>query len=182
MALLQSGYGVTTLMATNDCADVEALADMVAVLDDGRLVQVGETAAVRRNPVNLLAAVATGHLSLIEMTVISEQRGFWLVREDPAGGELVRIRSWSSGLGPHAGTTVTVAVRPQDVEIADTGTVPAIVESTAYLGAGGLMCTVAGVRMSVTAPVGPPPKIGSAVRLRLHHHVVFDRVGDRKIG
>jgi ABC-type sugar transport system ATPase subunit len=181
MSLLQSGYGVTTLMATNDCADVEALADVVVVLDDGRLAQVGDTAAVRRNPVNVIAAVATGHLSLIEMTVIAEQRGFWLVREDPAGGELVRIRSWASGLGSHVGTTVTVAVRPQDVEIADTGTVPAIVESTAYLGSGGLTCTVAGVRMSVAAPVGPPPKIGTSVRLRLHHHVVFDRIGDRTI-
>jgi multiple sugar transport system ATP-binding protein len=124
MAVLQSGYGVTTFMATNDCADVEALADVVAVLDDGRLVQVGETAAVRRNPVNLLAAVATGHLSLIEMTVIAEQRGFWLVREDPAGGELVRVRSWSSALGAHVGTTVTVGVRPADVEISRDGQRP----------------------------------------------------------
>jgi multiple sugar transport system ATP-binding protein len=182
MAVLQSGYGVTTLMATNDCADVEALADVVAVLDDGRLVQVGETAVVRRDPVNLLAAVATGQLSLIEMTVIGDQRGFWLVREDPAGGELVRIRSWASALGRYVGTTVTVGVRPQDVEIADTGTVPATVESTAQLGAGGVACTVAGVRVAVVTPLGPRPAIGSAVRLRLHHHVVFDRVGDRTIG
>ncbi len=182
MALLQSGYGVTTLMATNDCDDVEALAGLVAVLDDGRLVQFGDTAAVRRNPVNLLAAVATGHLSLIEMTVIAEQRGFWLVREDPAGGELVRIRSWASGLVAHVGTTVTVGVRPQDVEIGDTGTIPATVASTAYLGAGGVTCTVAGVHVAVAAPVGPRPAIGSAVRLRLHHHVAFERIGDRTIG
>jgi ABC-type sugar transport system ATPase subunit len=182
MAMLQSGYGVTTVMATNECIDVEMLADLVVVLEDGRLVQIGETAAVRRNPANLIAAVATGPLSLIEMTVIAEQRGFWLVREDPAGGELVRIRSWGSGLATHVGTTVTVGVRPADVEIADTGTVPATVHSTVPVGAGGATCTVAGVRMTVAMPAGPRPATGSEVRLRFHHHVVFERAGDRTIG
>jgi hypothetical protein len=74
-----------------------------------------------------------------------------------------------------------VGVRPQDVEIGDTGTVAATVHSTGHVGAGGVSCTVAGVRVSVAPPVGPRPAIGSAVRLRLHHHVVFDRAGDRTI-
>lgn len=179
--MLQSGYGVTTLMATNDSGDVEALAGLVAVLDDGRLVQAGETAAVRRSPVSLLAAIATGPLSLIEMTVISEQRGYWLVREDPAGGDLVRIRSWAPGLARYVGTTVTVGVRPEDVEVADAGTVPALVDRTVQFGSGGISCTVAGVRVGVGAPEGPRLAIGASVRLRLHHHVVFDRVDDRRI-
>ncbi len=181
-AMLQSGYGVTTLMATNDCADIEALAGIVAVLDDGRLVQVGDTATVRRFPATMLAAVATGPLSLIEMTVVAEQRGYRLQREDPAGGELVRLRSWGSGLAAFVGAKVTVGVRPEDVEISDTGSIPATVETTAQFGAGGISCTVAGVRVTVTALPGQRPPIGSVVRLRLHHHVVFDRVADRTIG
>jgi ABC-type sugar transport system ATPase subunit len=182
LALLQSGYGVTTLLTTNDSADIEALAGVVAVLDGGRLVQVGERADVRRAPSSLLAAVATGPLSLIEMTVVREQRGFWLQREDPAGGELVRLRSWGSGLGPYAGRRVTVGVRPEDVEISDAGSVPAVVERTAQFGTGGISCIVAGSRLTVTAPMGRPPVIGSSVRLRLHHHVVFDALDERTIG
>jgi ABC-type sugar transport system ATPase subunit len=181
-AMLQSGYGVTTMMTTNDSADVEMLAGIVAVLDDGRLVQVGERAAVRRFPATMSAAAATGPLSLIEMTVVPDQRGFWLQREDPAGGELVRLRSWGSGLGRHVGARVTVGVRPEDVEISDAGSIPAVVERTAQFGSGGIPCIVAGVRMTVTAPIGPRPAIGSTVRLRLHHHVVFDRLSDRAIG
>lgn len=181
IAMLQSGYGVTTLMATNDSADVEALAGLVAVLDEGEIVQFGETAAVRRSPVNLPAAIATGPLSLIEMSVIAEQRGFWLVREDPAGGELVRIRSWASGLARCVGTTVTVGVRPEDVEVAAAGTVSALVDRTAQFGSGGVSCMVAGVRVGVAAPMGPRLTIGAAVRLRFHQHVVFDRVDDRRI-
>jgi len=182
LAMLQSGYGVTTLMATNDSADIEALAALVAVLDEGELVQFDETAAVRRSPVNLPAAIATGPLSLIEMTVIAEQRGFWLVREDPAGGELVRIRSWATGLDAFVGTTVTVGVRPQDVEVADAGTVPGLVDRTARFGSGGVTCSVAGARVGVASPVGPRLSIGAAVRLQVHHHVVFDRADDRRIG
>ena len=182
IAMLQSGYGVTTLMTTNDSSDVEALAGLVAVLDDGQLVQVGETAAVRRGPVNLLAALATGKMSLIEMTVIPDQRGYWLVREDPADDELVRVRSWAPGLARYAGARVTVGVRPEDVEVSDTGTVPAIVERTAQFGAGGISCRVAGVRLTVATPMGQRLAVGSAVRLSVRHHVVFDRVDDRTIG
>ena len=182
IAMLQSGYGVTTLMATNDSADVEALTERVAVLDEGQLVQFGETTAVRRTPANLLAAVATGPLSLIEMTVTTESRGYWLLREDPAGGELVRIRSWAPGLARHAGTKVTVGVRPEDVEIDAAGTIPAVVERTAQFGAGGISCIVAGSRVMVSPPTSGRPAIGDAVRLRCSHHVVFDRVDDRWIG
>jgi ABC-type sugar transport system ATPase subunit len=182
LAVLQAGYGVTTLLTTNDSADVEALAAMVAVLDEGRLVQFGETAEVRRAPVNLFAAVATGALSLIDMTVVADQRGFWLQREDPAGGELVRIRSWSPSLGDHVGTIVTVGLRPEDVEIGSGGSVAAVVHSTAQFGTGGVWCTVAGARVVAAAPGGRLPAVGSAVQLRVHHHVIFDRVDDRRIG
>ncbi len=181
IAMLQSGYGVTTLMATNDSADVEALTGLVAVLDAGQLVQFGETAAVRRTPVNLLAAVATGPLSLIEMTVTTDRRGSWLVREDTATGELVRIRSWAPGVARHAGTTVTVGVRPEDLEIDEVGTIPAVVERTARFGTGGISCLVAGTRMTVSPPTSGRPTIGDAVRLRCSHHVVFDRMDDRRI-
>ncbi len=60
IAMLQSGYGVTTLMATNDSADVEALASWWAVLDRRAARAVGDTADVRRSPATLLAAAATG--------------------------------------------------------------------------------------------------------------------------
>jgi hypothetical protein len=132
--------------------------------------------------VNLFAAIATGSLSLIDMTVVADQRGFWLQREDPAGGELVRIRSWSPSLADHVGSIVTVGLRPEDVEIGSGGSVAAVVHSTAQFGAGGVSCTVAGARVVAAAPGGRLPAVGSAVQLRVHHHVIFDRVDDRRIG
>lgn len=181
IGVLQAGYGVTTVMATNDSEDVAALAKMVAVLDGGTLVQWGTTEDVRREPRNLLAAVATGPLSLIEATVVAEQQGFWLLREDPDGGELVRLRSWAPALARYVGHTVTVGLRPEDVDISPAGTVPARIATVAQFGAGGVSCTVAGVRVSAAAPQGHRPASGDEVRLRVHRHLVFDRSDDHTI-
>ncbi len=181
IAMLQSGYGVTTVMATNDSDDVVALASMVAVLDAGRLVQWGPTDDVRRAPGTLLAAVATGPLSLTEMTVIADRDGFWLQREDPVEAELVRIRSWTPDLARYVGRTVNVGLRPEDVEISSSGTVPARVAAVPQLGAGGVSCTVAGIRVTVTPPPGAHPTSGDAVLLRVHRHLLFDRANDQLI-
>jgi ABC-type sugar transport system ATPase subunit len=182
IAILQAGYGVTTVMATNDCADVEALTSMVAVLDGGRLMQWDTTSEVRRSPATLLAAVATGPISLIEVTVIADQQGFWLVREDPDQGELVRLRAWAPSLAASVGRKVVLGVRPEDVAITGAGSVPARVARALPIAVGGIECTVAGARLTVTAPPGSRPIIGDAVRLRFDHYTVFDRATDAAIG
>lgn len=177
--MLQSGYGVTTLIATNDSSDVESLSGMTVVLEHGQVVQVGESAAVRRSPTNLAAAIAAGPLSLIDMTVVGERRGSWLVRDDPAGGEPIRIRSWGPGLARYAGSSVTVGVRPDDIEISETGTIPAT--GLAQSGMRGVSCVVAGVRIGIAGAMARRMATGGAVRLNLRHHVVFDRGDERRI-
>ena len=175
IALLQDGYGVTTLMSTNDPLDVTRLTSLLIVLDEGRLVQFGDTAWVRRSPATLLAAAATGSVSLVEMFVIADRQGYWLVREDPTGGELVRIRAWSPALDVYVGTLVTVGIRPDDLVIGDNGSIPAIVERRIPIPAGGVRCTVGGVPVMATTD-GADVEAGQRVRLRLDHLAVFDRL------
>jgi multiple sugar transport system ATP-binding protein len=178
VAMLQSGYGVTTVMATNDSDDVQALASVVAVLDQGALVQCDSFARVHRSPATLLAAVATGPISLLEMMVRTEGGGFWLERPDPADGEFVRVRAWSPLLRAHVGRTVRVGIRPQDVVISAAGSVPARVERLPPVHAGGVQCTVAGVRVAASALSGSSPSAGDVVRLRIDHFVLFDPTTD----
>ena len=181
IAMLQQGYGVTTLMATNDSADVQSLTSMLAVLDRGRLVQWAPTADVRRLPATLSAAAVTGPLSLITMTVVAEQEGFWLVREDPVGGEFVRVRAWSPVLAGYVGRSVVMGVRPEDVSATATGSVPARVERALPLSAGGVQCSVAGAQVTATAAPGTTPAKGDALRLRIDHYVLFDPASDAAI-
>ena len=181
ISMLQAGYGVTTVMTTNDSDDVQAMVSMLAVLDRGALVQWGSFDAVRRSPATLLAAAATGPISLMDLTVRADGGGFWLEREDAAGGERVRVRAWAPALAGHIGRTVRVGVRPQDVVISATGSVPARVERPLPVHVGGVQCTVAGARVTATDLSGSRPSAGDVVRLRIDHFVLFDPVTDATI-
>jgi ABC-type sugar transport system ATPase subunit len=86
IGLLQCGYGVTTLMTSNDPHDAVSLPARLAVIDDGRLVQVGTWEEVRRSPATLNAAMSTGTFSTLPVRVAADGGVFWLVREHPAGG------------------------------------------------------------------------------------------------
>ena len=175
IAILQEGYGVTTLMSTNDPLDVMTLTSTLIVLDEGRVVQFGETASIRRSPATILAAATTGSISLMDMTVVAESEGFWLIRADPAGGELVRIRAWAPALAAHAGSPVVVGIRPEHLVVSDRGSIAAIVERWLPHPTGAVRGVVAGAPLTATTN-GVVVTAGDAVRLRIDHMVVFDKL------
>jgi multiple sugar transport system ATP-binding protein len=181
IGMLQEGYGVTTLMSTNDPLDVATLAKSLVVLHDGRVLQAGSTAAVRRSPASLGAAAGTGSLSLVEMTVVADRSGFWLMREDPRGGELVRIRAWTPRLAGYVGSTVIVGVRPEDLVVAATGEIPATVERRIPVPVGSVQCSVAGTIVTGSTDPGSTLARGDQVRLRLDHLTMFDPATDLAI-
>jgi len=175
IALLQRGYGVTAIMSSNDPLDMTTLTSWLAVLDAGRLVQFDETDTVRRSPATLFAAAATGSLSIVPMTVVRDSTGYWLVRDDPAGGELVRIRAWSPAFARHVGTEVLVAFRPESVVVSEHGAVPARVERRVPVPPGSLQCLLAGARLTVRIDGPSTLEPGDQVRLRIDHFVAFDK-------
>ena len=181
IGMLQEGYGVTTLMSTNDPVDVATLARSVVVLHDGRVIQAGPTTVVRRSPASLGAAAATGSLSMIEMAVVADREGFWLMREDPRGGELVRIRVWTPGLAAHVGSTVVVGVRPEHLVVAATGSVPATIERRVPVPTDSVQCSVAGRLVTAMVEPGVAVSRGDQIRLRLDHLTVFDPATDLAI-
>jgi ABC-type Fe3+/spermidine/putrescine transport system ATPase subunit len=60
------GAGVATLYATHDVAEALAVADRVALLRDGRIVQVGTPVEVYARPVDHWAAALTGPVSMLD--------------------------------------------------------------------------------------------------------------------
>ena len=102
--------GGTAVYATHDAAEALAIADLVAVLRAGRVVQVGTPGEVYERPVDMDEARLTGPVSLLGSGPVSSQRGqcraVWCV---PLG--LVR--------GRHPGTVVHVRYRgpPTDYAI-----------------------------------------------------------------
>ncbi len=69
---IQREYGVTTLLITADQGDAMVLADRTAVLDDGRLQQIGLPIDLYRRPVNLAVAGFFGDpgMNLIHVDIV----------------------------------------------------------------------------------------------------------------
>ena len=74
--------GTAALYATHDAAEALALADRVAVLDHGRLVQLGTPADVYERPASLAVARLAGPASVLAAEPGSSDRAPRLVRPD----------------------------------------------------------------------------------------------------
>jgi iron(III) transport system ATP-binding protein len=66
----QRDSGAAVLYATHDAAEALALADRVALLDGGRLLQVGTPSQVYDEPVSAAAAALTGPVSVLRARVV----------------------------------------------------------------------------------------------------------------
>ncbi len=115
--LLQRGYGVTTLYATNDQEDAMALADRIAVIDEGLLRQVGTANEIYDKPADVFVAGFVG----------SPPMAF--LPGDLTGSE-VHIAAGSLPVPPQTPHgLVTVGVRPNDWEVVPTAGLAGVVTS-----------------------------------------------------
>ncbi len=179
IGMLQRGYGVTTVMATNDGVDAMTLADRIVVLDRGRVIQFAAPDEVRRSPASLTAALATGELSCFVAELVSGVGGAAVVRRGPSG--VVEFRHpVPAGSAAGGAGAVIVAVRPGDVVVDPRGPIDAIVERHVFGPGLSISCAFAGVRVDVaTRP--PFPDVGSRLRLRLGAASVFDAITERAV-
>lgn len=179
LGMLQAGYGLTTVMATNDPRDAMTMPSTLAVIAGGTVVQYGAPDAVRRAPYNLDTALSTGDCYTITATVERDVDGFWLVGRGPSGSLPFRHRAWSAALAAHVGGCVTVGLRPTDVEVHQNGGVLARVTRSIPGQAVATLCEVAGRRIGVTN--AGHAAVGELVALRIRHAFVFDAVTGRSI-
>jgi ABC-type Fe3+/spermidine/putrescine transport system ATPase subunit len=125
----------TTLILMSDAREALALADQLAVMDLGKIVQSGPPAEVYNRPIDAFVARFLGPINLIQGQVEStDPRGDLVVRT-PLGRLIGR-----AGVGPLAsGSPVTVALRPEALEIGpnaatDANRFAATVERLVFLG------------------------------------------------
>jgi len=118
---LQQAVGITTVYVTHDQEDANAVADRIAVLDRGRIQQVGTPVQLYDHPASRFVAGFLGTANMIDGQVQADGRfvadGFVV---DSVGGTA----------GPAA-----ISVRPQDITIGPAGTgIAATVTSREFLG------------------------------------------------
>jgi multiple sugar transport system ATP-binding protein len=145
--------GCATLYVTHDQAEALTMADRVAVMQAGRILQVATPEAIYADPQDLRVA-----------TFIGSPRINLLEAEADADGVL-RVQGEHVGLLAPPGPA-TLALRPEDLRPAATG-LAATVEAIEFLGEGLLLHLDAGGTALVArlAPDAPRPRQGEALRL-----------------
>jgi ABC-type sugar transport system ATPase subunit len=169
---LQQGYGVTTILATNDPVEAMTMPDRLVVLEAGRVVQSGVPMDVYSRPVDLSTAASTGDVSTLEVDVAAGSPGYWLVHDR------FRLRAWRPSLGERIGGRVVLAVRPSAVVVDDSGSVPATVRLAAPIGGTAVYAVGHDVVLAtVRSHVAP----GDNVLLRVDDYDVFDAVTGQRL-
>jgi spermidine/putrescine transport system ATP-binding protein len=121
---LQNETGITFIFVTHDQEEALTMSDRVAVMRDGKILQVGSPREIYNNPVNRFVADFIGETNFLTGT--AEGKGVRL-----ASGEVLAIAT-----GRPEGSKVTLAVRPEQVRIGtpDDGGLAATVAEAVYFG------------------------------------------------
>ena len=127
IAQRRSAEGAAAVYATHDAGEALALADRVALLRDGRVVQVDTPVGIYTRPVDLWAARLTGPASLLagRVTAVSGARVTVSV-----AGKTLSVEPGPAGLEP--GREVGVLIRPDWVHAG--GPLAGVVEQAWYRG------------------------------------------------
>ena len=118
LSRIQREVGITFVYVTHDQEEAMTMSDRIAVMDGGRVVQVGSPQDIYETPVSRFVADFIGSSNVLAGRVI--EAGEAAVAVQLAGGERVRIPRTP---GLRAGLVASVVVRPDRIEVTD-GAVP----------------------------------------------------------
>jgi iron(III) transport system ATP-binding protein len=161
---LHEAFGITTLYVTHDQAEAMVISDRIAVLERGRVAQIGTADEVFLQPRTRFVAEFIGKTNLVE--------GVALTADTVALGS-VRLRIGGDGLV--VGARVAVSIRPHDIALTD-GAAPGVnalrgtVQRASFLGASvdyQVQVADSDVVLRVAATAGLRRRAGEAVELSI---------------
>ncbi|MEM9732364.1 MAG: ABC transporter ATP-binding protein [Pseudomonadota bacterium] len=110
---LQERLGITFMIVTHDQGEAMTVADRIAVMEQGRIVQIDPPVTMYERPSNAYVADFLGDINLIEATVGGVNGGTISLEGTDGSGFTV-----TADTGHQQGQTVWFATRPEKVEIA----------------------------------------------------------------
>ncbi|MCB1801817.1 MAG: ABC transporter ATP-binding protein [Gammaproteobacteria bacterium] len=133
---LQERLGITFVMVTHDQEEAMTMSTRMAVMNEGRIRQIGTPSEIYEYPNNRFVAGFIGAVNQFDGRVVEHQGEELVVHCESAGSDL-RVRTQQ---GVTSGTPVAIAVRPEKVRISaeqpppEENTLSGTVEEIAYLG------------------------------------------------
>ena len=176
---LHKRLSATSIFVTHDQVEAMTLADMLIVMNAGRVEQVGSPAEVYRKPASVFVA---GFMGAPAMNLLDATVG----KDGGIAFDIAPERPFARAAKLAEGTPLTVGVRPEAVSLSlEPGSgLPATVELVEELGGSRIAyCAVKGKEIAVVLPPGYEPLEGRAVTLQfgtgdVH---VFDRVTGKRV-
>jgi len=111
--------GLSAVYVTHDQKEALSMADRMAVMDKGRVIQLGTPRAVYTRPVNAFVSAFIGETNLLRGKITVQAGG-----EVSVATELGTMRSTVPPADGHIGTDVQVSIRPEAFVVADDDTHP----------------------------------------------------------
>jgi spermidine/putrescine transport system ATP-binding protein len=155
---LQTEAGITFVFVTHDQEEALTLSDRIAVMQGGRILQMGTPREIYERPAHRFVADFIGEINLLDGQVSGPGK----VRLD-CGAEV-------SAPADHApGARVTVAIRPERAMLAQDGDLPAEVTHAAYLGTATILQLrlANGTPFLLRADTADQPEIGAKVTVNM---------------
>lgn len=109
---LQKSVGITTIFVTHDQEEAMTLSDQIAVLRDGKILQVGSPQQVYDYPADQFVASFLGTTNFLNGIVAGHEENELIVT---IGETSVRVEA--NQMSPAAGTPIQIAVRPEKLHI-----------------------------------------------------------------
>jgi putative spermidine/putrescine transport system ATP-binding protein len=110
---LQQSLAITTIFVTHDQQEALSLSDRIAVMNEGRIEQVGRPQEIYESPASAFVADFVGATNLLRATLVEvNERGAAWARINGQG----RLALPNAG-GLPAGTEVTLMVKPERVRV-----------------------------------------------------------------
>jgi putrescine transport system ATP-binding protein len=114
---IQEQVGITFIMVTHDQEEAMSMSSRIAVMDQGRIVQIGRPSEIYEAPKNRFVADFIGSVNLFEGVVRPGSGEGAVIASAEAGADL--IAADSAGKGP--GELVWLAVRPEQIQLTRPG-------------------------------------------------------------
>jgi len=118
---LQEDLGITTVYVTHDQDEALALSDRIAVMANGNMIQVGTPHEIYESPAAPEVAAFIGRCNFLTGRVLAHEGSRYRIRLD-VSDDVVEVDSEQHA---EIGAGVTVAIRPERLEVMPLGSDPA---------------------------------------------------------
>ena len=134
--------GITFLYVTHDQGEAMSLSDRIAVMDEGRIEQLGTPAEIYESPRSRFVASFIGDANLFPVRVIGDNNGNYVaLRSDTLGDSAVELVAWRDKQLKQD-TRLELSVRPEKISVtrirpdsvANRNILQGVVQEMIYLG------------------------------------------------